>query len=707
MNIQTHALIFIAHRNGLMAVPESARRCGKSGRNRRSNGMACRTRLAKSKNFTFGAQLAGDTVRMDIGGNLLIETLQDLSHYKSQQSSSGFNISLCIPPICYGNFVQSASFYSASQKIKHNYRSAVGQSGIAAGDGGFDITVKGGTELIGAAITSTQTAIDEDRNSLTTASLKSSDLKNVQSTESSGSSVGLSYSNVGGGGNASFGASIGSNGKSLSFGSGSSILTTLASNALSNLNSNSTLPGDQDEHRQTLSVISPANITITGTGNEAIDGQSKETVALLTSRDPETANQSLTNTLNLQQAQILEEKIQKQKENQEAARIAGEVLDSIVGDLTQAIRKPVDDANERQRLDTKLEKGEEPLTDAERITLARLDREGMSSEQAVLTLQPDSEALKQFNAWKEGNLGTIALHGLVGAIEAKIGDGSLSAGVLSKVGGLFANEAYRTSFLEEARFYKVARDDEGKVVTDKAGHPVMTELSNAEKLALKPEPGGKLNVFTNGMNNDESTAGKYAVQMSMLPVGQNVYMVYYPQADNVVSELLVVGYQKFLEGNIGDLANATQEIKDLGARFGEEGLNLIGYSRGAMTIGNALASLASNPEYEGILSNTTVRLVSPAYNAQNAANLLDWLSGGQQTTVQLENHADDFVGTIIGWNPSTYGNRPEGSSRLNEWYHIFGGAPTAHSCGGTMTASPGCSQYGPTVTITVPSTLQR
>jgi hypothetical protein len=522
--------------------------------------------------------------------------------------------------------------------------------------------------------------------------------------DSSSSSVGLSYSSNGG-----MGVSVGSNGKNLSFGSGSSVLTTLTSNAISNLNSNSALPDNQDEHSQTLSVISPARIMITGTGNEEIDQASQETVALLTSRDPETANDSLTNTLTLQQAQILEEKIQKQRENQEAARIAGEVLDSIVGDLTQAIRKPVDDANERQRLDAKLEKGEEPLTDAERITLARLDREGMSSEQAALTLQPGSEALEQFNAWKEGNFSTIALHGLVGAVEAKIGDGSLTAGVLGKVGGLFANEAYRVSFLEEARFYKVERDPEnGEVVKNANGKPVMVELSTAEKLALKPGPDGKLNVFTNGINNDESTAGKYAVQMSQLPPEQNIYMVYYPQADNAVSELLVAGYQKFLEGNIGDVANATQEIKDLGARFGEEGLNLIGYSRGAMTVGNALASLASDPGTQGILANTSVRLVSPAYNAQNVANLLDWLSGGQQTTVQLENHADDFVGSLIGWNPYTYDKRPEDSSRLNEWWNMLFDAPTAHSCGGTGVASLECrNNYGTPFTIDVPSTLQR
>jgi Hemagglutinin repeat len=39
-----------------------------------------------------GAQLAGKTVKAEIGGDLLIETLQDEAKYESRQSSSGFDI---------------------------------------------------------------------------------------------------------------------------------------------------------------------------------------------------------------------------------------------------------------------------------------------------------------------------------------------------------------------------------------------------------------------------------------------------------------------------------------------------------------------------------------------------------------------------------------------------------------------------------------
>ena len=43
-----------------------------------------------------GAQVAGDAVVFDVGGKLLIETLQDQSRYKSKQSESGFSVSLQI-----------------------------------------------------------------------------------------------------------------------------------------------------------------------------------------------------------------------------------------------------------------------------------------------------------------------------------------------------------------------------------------------------------------------------------------------------------------------------------------------------------------------------------------------------------------------------------------------------------------------------------
>ena len=62
---------------------------------------------------------------------------------------------------------------SATQQDRggRRLRSVAEQSGIKAGDGGFQVEVRGHTELKGAVIGSTQAAIDTGRNVLQTATL--------------------------------------------------------------------------------------------------------------------------------------------------------------------------------------------------------------------------------------------------------------------------------------------------------------------------------------------------------------------------------------------------------------------------------------------------------------------------------------------------------------------------------------------------------
>ncbi|MGC4060791.1 MAG: hemagglutinin repeat-containing protein [Aquabacterium sp.] len=257
-----------------------------------------------------GAQVAGDTVNADVGGKLNVVTLQDTSQSESKQSSYGVNISLCIPPICYGNVV-TGSVNVAQSGFNHNYQSAVGQSGIAAGQGGFDIKVQGDTSLTGAAITSTA---DQSKNSLQTASLSFKDLDNRQDTDSYSRSIGLAYN----GGSA-----------------GSTLAANGASNLLGNIAGQQGLPKNGSDSSSTLSVISPANITLKGTGNAQKDQASQQAAATLTSRDAKTANGALTNTLTLQQASAVQQDIQHAQENAQAGQIVGSVAFNMAGDIAQ------------------------------------------------------------------------------------------------------------------------------------------------------------------------------------------------------------------------------------------------------------------------------------------------------------------------------------------------------------------------------------
>ncbi|MCV0441107.1 MAG: hemagglutinin repeat-containing protein [Hydrogenophaga sp.] len=253
-----------------------------------------------------GAQLAGDAVIADIGGNLNIQTLQDTSQYDSDQKSSGFSVSLCVPPLCYGNVV-TGSVSTAKEQVDHDFTSVNQQSGIAAGAGGFDITVTGNTDLQGAAITSSATP---DKNRLTTGSLTYSDLTNTQTTYAESESMSLGYGGAG-------------------------LVATIATNVVGNVLANEVgergLPENITQTSSTQSVISPANITVTGT-----DAQSAENVAALTNRDASTANQSLTNQLTLQQAQELKAQQQEARENQIAANTIGAVITNAIGDVAQA-----------------------------------------------------------------------------------------------------------------------------------------------------------------------------------------------------------------------------------------------------------------------------------------------------------------------------------------------------------------------------------
>ncbi|WP_374335501.1 hemagglutinin repeat-containing protein, partial [Leeia sp.] len=104
-----------------------------------------------------GAQAKGQRIVSQTGGNLTITSLQDSSDYHSQNSSSSFGVSLCIPPICAGASSVSAS--TSRSKLNSTWQSVTQQSGLLAGDGGFDVQVGQHTQLNGAVIASTDAAV--------------------------------------------------------------------------------------------------------------------------------------------------------------------------------------------------------------------------------------------------------------------------------------------------------------------------------------------------------------------------------------------------------------------------------------------------------------------------------------------------------------------------------------------------------------------
>ena len=117
-----------------------------------------------------GAQVNGNQVTADVGRDLTITSTQDSDHYDSKQNSVSGGVGYT-----FGAGTASASINASRDRMKSDYDSVQEQSGIFAGDGGFDITVGKHTQLDGAVIASTGSA---DKNSLDTGTLGFGDIHN-------------------------------------------------------------------------------------------------------------------------------------------------------------------------------------------------------------------------------------------------------------------------------------------------------------------------------------------------------------------------------------------------------------------------------------------------------------------------------------------------------------------------------------------------
>ena len=122
-----------------------------------------------------GGMLSGEKVTGNVGNNLNIESKQDSNNYKENNKSAGASIGLG------SNKAVSGSV--SVGKIDSNYKSVTDQSGIYAGEGGFDIGVGKNTDLKSGIISSKAEA---DKNKLSTGTLTFEDIKNEADYKASG-----------------------------------------------------------------------------------------------------------------------------------------------------------------------------------------------------------------------------------------------------------------------------------------------------------------------------------------------------------------------------------------------------------------------------------------------------------------------------------------------------------------------------------------
>ncbi|UXD25896.1 Putative large exoprotein involved in heme utilization or adhesion of ShlA/HecA/FhaA family [Yersinia enterocolitica] len=138
-----------------------------------------------------GAQVSGETVKADVGRDLLLQSQQDSDRYDSKQQDASVGGSFN-----FGSMTGSASINASRDKMHSNFDSVQEQTGFFAGKGGFDITVGEHTQLDGAVIASTATA---DKNTLDTGTLGFSNIGNKTDFKVEHQSVGISTGgNIGG-----------------------------------------------------------------------------------------------------------------------------------------------------------------------------------------------------------------------------------------------------------------------------------------------------------------------------------------------------------------------------------------------------------------------------------------------------------------------------------------------------------------------------
>ena len=138
-----------------------------------------------------GAVVTGKQVVAQVGGDLNIESLQDISQFASKQQSLGASVTIGVGV--------SASINASQSNSNSDFATVTEQSGIKAGEDGFQITVKGNTRLKGGEIASTDKAVAEAKNKLETATLSAIDVQNRANFKARSTALGGGFSSSSGG----------------------------------------------------------------------------------------------------------------------------------------------------------------------------------------------------------------------------------------------------------------------------------------------------------------------------------------------------------------------------------------------------------------------------------------------------------------------------------------------------------------------------
>lgn len=404
-----------------------------------------------------GANVNANKVVADVGGNLNVASVQDTTVSAAHQSSAG------------GGFTISqtgggASFSAQNGHADGNYAGVKEQAGIQAGSGGFDVTVKGNTDLKGAYIGSTA---DASKNSLTTGTLTTSDIENHShySANSAGFSAG-----------ASVGVSTKAVGPSSVSGSGGVTPMVFQNDS-----------GDQSA--TTKSAVSVGAINITKPGEQTQD------VANL-NRDTTNLNGTVSKTPDVQKM------LSQQADTMNAAQAAGQTVSQAIGLYADHKRDAALDAADKAYKAGDLAGAQAALNEA---------KGWMEGGASRAELQMGGGALI---GGLGGGSALTAIGGAAGAgmssllanqaekISKSVGDttgsslvGNIAANVAATVGGALVGGSAGAAMASNVQLYNAGNDSNNQTSND-----VFASLSKKVAQAIAMTADGKAGVW-NGMVN--------------------------------------------------------------------------------------------------------------------------------------------------------------------------------------------------------------
>jgi filamentous hemagglutinin len=536
-----------------------------------------------------GGQVIGENVTLDTK-NLTIESLQDTSVYDSKQQDASAQVT-------FGYGFSASGSYSKSN-IDADYASVNEQSGVVAGDGGYQVTVAEHTDLKGGIITSTQKAEAEGLNSFSTGTLSVSDVENHMHYE--GDSFGISTT-----------ASYSFKDPKTQTGQTTTTDTPKAGQKEGRFGVNKSVGyGSEGESQTSItkSAINTSNIKVTDQKAQKATGTSTEEIIAQVHTD------TTTGTLETDSGALVN--------NFDAAEVQKEL--DVQTRVTQTF-----DTTRQEVKETIYIVANEKAKEAKNI---RMENNGVDTEKSK-KLDEEAQNLQQTVMWMD----MVA----IGIYSGASSDILLAAETITQI------DLVKRSATADKKIILQKCDTGGQNCTQ--------QEVDLKDIIIGED--GKIYIFNHGiLNNKEYALQNAAQQSNDIQNAQGVYIIINPHTGNPVAEVLYAGYDKLNElvGGILPISNASevnQDIRDIATE--QEGIVVtIDHSRGSLTDSNAIADSLNNGETNLPIESATFN--GAAANAQNMANRVNTATNGKGTVYQ-STHTTDLVGTSIGSNEPTGG----------------------------------------------------